>query len=747
MKHLIVFTFTMATLAIHAQVPTDSLSSAHSDSIAYNTELDEVVVKAQKQLIKNDIDRIGYDVEADEESETQTVMEMLKKVPLVTVDSEENIKVKGSANFRIYRNGHPDPSLTKNAKEILKAMPASTVKRIEVITDPGAREDAEGVNAILNIVMTDSSAMDGLTGSLTATYNTLQHPNANAFITTQIGKTILSIDYGYGGMSKRETENSITAQRKFIQTGNCSTTEGIGTNKGNVHFADINASYDIDSLNLLSASFSGYFYKLNVEGTRHHSITDATGNTLGSYDNRYLMPGYSHHSWNGRADYEHRTHLEGEKLTLSYMLALTRQNTTQEDEYTNIEGMTLGYDGSLFDTNENFTENTFQADWIRPINRHNKIETGAKYIFRDNKSRSIQTFYANDSPTLSGDDISPQQSDNDNLLRFNHDTHIAALYGDYHINYGKLSARAGLRYEHSIMRARYPDGKGEGFKRHLNDWVPQASVKLQIDDAQSLKLNYTTSISRPGIAYLNPKTVVTPETVDRGNPELVSSRQQSMQLIYMLIKPRLTLQLLPSYLWGNGGIGYVQYAVGNIAYHTYANIERKRKFGVESYVQWKPFDKTTIIGNYYIRKEQLSNRELSIKQSLWAANFYSMVTQTLPLKINMSVGCYGQIGHEVEDVYSYSRPWFRYYASLQRSFLKDDRLTVRLSTNMPFNKYTHYSSRTTQGDYTGFNDYTNRGQMFQASVTFRFGRLKASVKKTDTTIDNNDVVGGITRGK
>ncbi|MBQ4206519.1 MAG: TonB-dependent receptor, partial [Bacteroidales bacterium] len=301
MKHLIVFTFTMATLAIHAQVPTDSLSSAHSDSIAYNTELDEVVVKAQKQLIKNDIDRIGYDVEADEESETQTVMEMLKKVPLVTVDSEENIKVKGSANFRIYRNGHPDPSLTKNAKEILKAMPASTVKRIEVITDPGAREDAEGVNAILNIVMTDSSAMDGLTGSMTATYNTLQHPNANAFITTQIGKTILSIDYGYGGMSKRETENSITAQRKFIQTGNCSTTEGIGTNKGNVHFADINASYDIDSLNLLSASFSGYFYKLNVEGTRHHSITDATGNTLGSYDNRYWMPGYSHHSWNGRA--------------------------------------------------------------------------------------------------------------------------------------------------------------------------------------------------------------------------------------------------------------------------------------------------------------------------------------------------------------------------------------------------------------------------------------------------------------
>ena len=116
-----------------------------SDSITWSKELEGVVVKAQKQLIKQEIDRIGYDVQADEESKTQTVMDMLRKVPMVTVDGQDNILVKGNSSYKIYKNGHYDPSLSKNAKETFKSMPASMVKRIEVITDPGAREDAAGI--------------------------------------------------------------------------------------------------------------------------------------------------------------------------------------------------------------------------------------------------------------------------------------------------------------------------------------------------------------------------------------------------------------------------------------------------------------------------------------------------------------------------------------------------------------------------------------------------------------------------
>ena len=115
-----------------AQTKTDT-TKVKSDSITWSKELDGVVIKAQKQLVKQEIDRIGYDVQADEESKTQTVMDMLRKVPMVTVDGQDNILVKGNSSYKIYKNGHYDPSLSKNAKETFKSMPASMVKRIEVI--------------------------------------------------------------------------------------------------------------------------------------------------------------------------------------------------------------------------------------------------------------------------------------------------------------------------------------------------------------------------------------------------------------------------------------------------------------------------------------------------------------------------------------------------------------------------------------------------------------------------------------
>ena len=185
--------FVMA--ATNGMAQTDS-TTVKNDSITWSQELEGVEIKAQRQLIKQEIDRIGYDVQADEESKTLTVLDMLRKVPMVTVDGEDNIKVKGNSSFKIYKNGRYDPNLSKNAKEILKAMPASAIKRIEVITDPGAREDAEGVDAILNIVMMDGRRLDGVTGSVTASYNTLEHPNLSAYLTTQLCKAIVSLNYG-----------------------------------------------------------------------------------------------------------------------------------------------------------------------------------------------------------------------------------------------------------------------------------------------------------------------------------------------------------------------------------------------------------------------------------------------------------------------------------------------------------------------------------------------------------------------
>ena len=721
----------LAARAGIATAQTDS-TNVKNDSITWNQELEGIVVKAQKQLVKQEIDRIAYDVQGDEESKTQTVMDMLRKVPMVTIDGQENILVKGNSNYKIYKNGHFDPSLTKNAKEVLKSMPASMVKRIEVITDPGAREDAEGVDAILNIVMVDGSKMQGITGVVSATYTSLNHPNFYSSLTGQMGKLLMSVEYGYGGMSNRESENIMETDRTYLDTRNRMLARSNGTNPGSIHYTNLNASYDIDSLNLISASFGGYFYKLDVKGDSWTSLYNPSNQTLYSFSNHYWMPDYSHQSWDGRLDYEHKTRRKGERFTLSYMLALTRQHTDQENTYSELENTPFSYTGSLQTERERFTEHTLQADWLRPLGKGHQLEIGTKYIDRNNNSHNTQDFYGTD--LLTNDE-------------FQHTTRVLAGYADYIYNSEKWSARAGLRYEYSFMRGSYPDGKSDTFDKHLGDWVPQATLKYQLTDAQSLKLNYTTSINRPGISYLNPAIVTSPSVIQQGNPELSSSHNQRISLIYSYILPQLTLQIAPAYNFSSGGISSVQTAKNDIRYYTYDNILRYRRFSIEQYVQWKPFDGTTLVINNNLRYEHNENPDLAYRTFGWSDNYYINLSQNLPWKLRLNLSVYGKIGHSPSGIYYMQHSYYDYYASLQRSFLKDDRLTVRLGANTPFDKYLPSEAETVNGDYRDYQKSWNRGRSFTLSITWRFGSLKTSVKKTEHSIDNDDVVGGITKGQ
>ena len=744
MKHIVIISLSLLLAArvgiATAQTKKDSTSVSRSaqgdaclsknDSITWNKELEGVVIKAQKQLIKQEIDRIGYDVQADEESKTQTVLDMLRKVPMVTVDGQDNIFVKGNSSYKIYKNGHYDPSLSKNAKEVLKSMPASMVKRIEVITDPGAREDAEGVDAILNIVMLDGSKMQGITGVVSASYTSLNQANIYTSLTGQIGKLLMSVDYGYGGISSRATESRVDVDRTYLDTGSRMLSHSEGTNPGAIHYTNLNASYDIDSLNLLSASFGGYFYKLNVQGDGSTWLGNGDQTTY-SYNNHYWMPGYSHHSWNGRLDYEHKTRRKGERLTLSYMLALTRQHTDQENDYSELVNAPFSYTGRLLTERERFTEHTFQVDWLRPLGKGHQLELGSKYIDRNNNSHNTQEFYGIDMLTTD---------------EFQHTTRVLAGYADYIYKHDKWSARGGLRYEYSYMKGSYPDGKGKAFDKHLGDWVPQATVKYQLTDAQSLKLNYTTSINRPGISYLNPSVVVSPAIVQQGNPRLSSSHTQRISLVYSYILPQLTLQIAPSYNFSSGGISTVQTAKDDILYRTYENILRYRRFSIEQYVQWKPFDGTTLVINNNLRYEHNENPNLGYRTYGWSDSYYANLSQKLPWKLLLYLSSYGKIGRSPSGIYNMQHSYFGYYASLQRSFLKDGRLTVRISANAPFNKYWTTEAETVNGDFLAFEKSWNRARSFTLSITWRFGSLKASVKKAEHSIDNDDVVGGISKG-
>ena len=463
-------------------------------------------------------------------------------------------------------------------------------------------------------------------------------------------------------------------------------------------------------------------------------MLSASGNPLYSYTENYRLPSYNHNSWNGRLDYEHRTRRKGELLTLSYMLALTRQHSEQEDTYTNMQNTPFNYTGLLVNTREHFTEHTLQADYIRPLWEGHKLEVGVKYIDRRNSSDNNQEFYNSTIPSSS--------------TAFDHCAQIAAAYTDYIYSKDKWSARAGLRYEYSYLKGCYPDGSAATFDKHLNDWVPQTSVKYQINDSQSLKLGYTTSITRPGITYLNPAVVSMPTSVSYGMPQLVSTRQQTLSLTYMYVGKKFTLQFVPHYSYYHNGIGSLVYSQGDVRYSTYGNNLKQHRWQMEGYAQWKPFDGTTLVANLNFTDNYAKNTDADLSQHTDNLFYYVNLSQKLPWNLRFTAYTFGQFGHSPMNIYAYSRAWNRYAFTLQRSFLSDDRLTVSMLACAPFHKDMHYYTRTTQGDIIGWGDeiLASNGRYFKLTVSYRFGKLKASVKKTETTIENDDVVGGITKG-
>lgn len=160
-----------------------------------NNELKGVEVVAQKPLVKVDVDKIEYNIEDDPDSKSNSILEMLRKVPLVTVDGEDNIQVNGSSSFKVHVNGKPNNMMSNNPKEVLKSMPANSIKYIEVITSPGAKYDAEGVGGILNIV-TVGSGFEGYTATFRGSANN-NGAGTGAYAMVKQGKLTLSANYNF----------------------------------------------------------------------------------------------------------------------------------------------------------------------------------------------------------------------------------------------------------------------------------------------------------------------------------------------------------------------------------------------------------------------------------------------------------------------------------------------------------------------------------------------------------------------
>lgn len=694
-----------------------------------NQTLNEVTVTAQRPLVTKQIDGIGYDVAADPTSKTVTLQEMMRNVPMVSVDAEGNITINGSSNFKVYKNGRPDNSLTKNAKDIFAALPASMVQRIEVITEPGAKYDAEGIGAILNIITVENSTVKGVTGTAQAAADMRGwNPNASLYLMAQIDKVTFSVNGGTH-VSNNSVQNTESITDYSYANGNRRTGYSKSKYTGNFSWFGTEASWDINKKNMLTAEFNGYYYNMKPDSHGREAMFAIDNSTIYSYNtlSRYKTNNYL--DFNGALNYQYSKGPQDQVFTFSYMISTTVQKDNHTTEYSDIVGDAFPYTALSTDSHLNFMEHTFQADWKKPFTAVHTLEAGAKYIFRRNHSESEQDY--KDWQELNAE--------------FKHITDVGAIYTQYTARVSPVTLRAGLRYEYSKLKAEFPDGSQKGFSQNLSDLVPSASAAWQINDANTLNFNYAARINRPGISYLNPAINYSPNTIQYGNPDLKSAYSNSLKLSYMFIKRKINFNLSANYSFNNDNIATVTTVdPQGMIVSTYKNIGHERNLTFSGFLQWSATAKTQLMLNTSVSRKSVRQDGFSLAG--WNMDAFCRLSQNLPWGITAEGFIFTRLGRDISDVYSYNRftgnPYF-YNIGVRKSLLKEDRLTIRLSAMAPIGSdHRNLKINTVNGEYLGAtNMRINNMKNVQISVSYRFGKLNAYVKKTATKIDNDDLVG------
>lgn len=706
-------------------------------------ELGEIEVVAQRPLVVREIDSLGYDVKADPDASTSNLREILRKVPLVTVDEDGTIKVKGSTDFRIYKNGRPNNSYTKNAKDIFAAIPASSIKKIEVITDPGAREDAEGVGCILNIVTDSETSLKGVVGSANLYMdNYSYYPRPNIWLSTQIDKVTMAVNGGFGVTPKnsRDSEGRSRNFTEYYDTGNRLESQSYSRSPYTNGWMGFESSWEPDTLNLFTVEFNMYGYGLTdpeqVDATR---MLASDGSLIYGYNSYAEVAHNKYFDFDGAVNYQRSTHLKGETITLSYRASTTDQHQEAELFYTDMVNCDFGYTGKYYNTRLKFLEQTVQADWSRPYGSHHKVDIGGKAIFRHNHSMSDYIYRG---AGVTHDD-------------FTHHTTVGALYADYRLNVGKWNFRAGFRYEYSYLSAKFKEQAEahDNFSARLHDLVPNAAISWNINDENSLKVSYNRNIRRPGISYLDPTRSISPTAQSFGNPDLESEVYNNVSLNYSLIKSKFNLDFNLGGTLVNNSLAQVQWLENDIQYSTYANIGKRRIASMGLYFQWSINSKTRWMTNLNLTYAYMSQPSpvdatgatVRLSRARWNINPWTRISRDLPWKLEASLSGYFWTG-SLNSVYSYSASSSKnigYSISLSRKFLKDDRLTLRINANNLFGPgSSEYRSMTyNPGYYSEYVSMSNNRRYVGLSVNFRFGSLNVQVKKTASSISNDDLSG------
>ena len=689
-------------------------------------------VVAARPLVKSQIDRLVYSMSDDPDAQTNTMLEMLRKVPLVTVDGQDKITVNGKANFKVYVNGKPNKMMSDNPSVVLKSFPASVVKKVEVITDPGAKYDAEGTSGILNIVTATEATTTGYTVTPTL-YWSNRGWGGNFFGMAQIGKLTLSAHGGVNG--ENSLRNTTESERELIldPVNHLLKTKGESYNHGTSGFGGLDASYDISKHDLLSVSSSIYAGRQKGHGLSSTFLTGNAG-TVYSYDNVNHRDS-RYHGINTSVDYQHQFGKENQNLTVSYRFSSDLRNNKTLNVYDNLQSVPFALKDRRIDPDNKSQEHTAQIDFTSPLGENHTLSVGAKYIYRLNRSDNEE--YSRLAGTAT--DFLPDVAQS---LLYRHRTDISAGYTEYIYRLKRFSLRSGLRFESSHIRVTYPNGTRAAFSTRLNDWVPSLNLGYNLTDTQLLRLGYNLRIGRPDIYYLSPYVNhLSPEKISYGNPNLESETAHNFQLNYSLFSQKFSVNFSATYSTSYNGLTFYSFMKDGVEHSTSGNFLHSKQWIFDTYLNVNPWKSTAFTLNGNLKYSDLKSYRTSDHNYGFSGNFFAMLRQDLPWKLKFGLG----VGANWNDIslQGQSSKFKYYFLNLSRSFLEEDRLTVTLNGFNIFNPRQTFNNTTQTAMFRSSTSSVLHGfSRISLGISWRFGKLRAVVKKTARSIENSDVKTG-----
>ncbi len=728
MKKQVIATSLLFAGCITGMAQTERKDSVVAEPPTYN--LDDLVVVGNKPVISSDGAKLTYNVEEDPSSKGTNILDALRKVPMVSVDGEGNITINGDPNFKIFVNGKEDPSINSNYKNILKAMPADMVMKIEVITEPGARYDAEGTGGIINIITIKKNSTDGYSGRIGLSSGNMQN-SLDAFLRMKRNRLAMNLNIAVAdnGFMKMKNESFSEMENYSSPMVYKQTDDAVQNSTFRFNMGSLNLSYDLSDHDLLTAALSlnGTDFKID-DSYSTTSIFNIEGNLL-SQLSRDLDAKMQFLSLSADAAWQHSFGESGRKIIFSYRY---NRGTTETDLDIATNQLTGLLSQSPYQGNNNHernNEHTLQADFLNPFSEGKQSwDSGFKGLWRRN--HALSTLMRGNNQI----DATESTTDRTDLTQIQD---IYSIYSSYNGTFGNMTTTAGVRYEHTRMGIDFRTGTADDFINHLNDVVPNAALGWNFSMMSSLRLSYQMRISRPSLSQVNPYELsLTPNNIQKGNPDLKSARSNKIGLTYSDFGKRLGGQIGIEFTEINNAIQLFTYAEEGTTYMTYANIGHDRNLAFSGLLNWNMRPGMQLMINARMAHTNLSSKNPDYSNSGWTLNYTANWNCTLPHDVKVNI--YGGQSTRRYVLQGHNNGYHYYGLGITRDFLKNKALSVTLNANNFLEKYRNFSSITITDSYKQSARYKSRSWMVGLSIGYNFGKLKTDVKKAGTSIINDD---------